>query len=101
MAETEVSAHPAQGPEVETLLPHVLVFTLDPDESRCLVETCAALDCEVGTADDPDAALVAAGARAHDVVFVDAGAGERRLGDIMNAARQGNPAVAIILLATG
>lgn len=78
----------------------VLVFTLDADEGTLIRTTAEALDCTVTVAGDTDAALRAAREEAYDLVFADAGAGERRLGDLINAAKQTSAGVAFFLLAT-
>ncbi len=100
MVETGASWRPQTRGAMKPVDPRVLVFSMDTEEREHLWETCAALDCEVTLATDFAQASAAAGAQPHDIVFVDAGVGERRLGDLMNEAKRVNPAVAIILLAT-
>lgn len=79
-------------------VPRVLVYTEDADEGARIRDACEQLDCRVQVAATPQDAVTAVRSDPRDVVFVDATAGERRLGDIITAAKQASPHVAVILL---
>lgn len=80
--------------------PRILVFTPDITDAERVREACTRLECQVTMALDIHVAMEAATEDVHDLVFVDAVVGERRVSDIIQAAKRLNPGIAVLLLAT-
>lgn len=81
----------AGGPRVDPASPRVLICSTDAEEAEAIQAACEELECRVDLATGPD--------EPHDLVFVDAAMGERRISDVIAGAKLANPDVAILLVA--